>query len=361
MSGDETAVYAERAWNPLAAKVRLTADTLSVGRGRRVRVRDMHLMAMAEAYLRGKWLGGRGLERELARIGNGPGVVPLIHVTGSAHVIRVRQAAAFAGALGELAVELSGGPAEVAAAGRRAESEGVPLWMARRSAAGPHGGMVTVAVDRRLVRADVWAEEAPGTPAVRLRGKAGLTAEEVQMRNPPLTVTVAGRPAVLTVLDSSVRGWVAVLRTEKVQWELEGRDVESSRLLRGRRPVALLTRRRPVALLTRRRDWEVRYATVEPLMDVRYETADPLDAVVAHFFGAVCGAGDENALIRLGTVDRVLAPYGAGGADGERRGWDDPWSTDLGYSPSGGGFGGGFDGGGDGGGGGGGDGGGGGG
>ncbi|MFF0727509.1 hypothetical protein [Streptomyces sp. NPDC004134] len=354
MSGDETVVYAEKSWHPRAAKVRLTTDTLSAGRGPRVRVRDMNLMAMAEAYLRGKWLGGRGMERELARIRNGPGVVPLIHVTGSAHVIRVRQAAAFARALGELAVELSGGPREVTAARRRAEEEGVPLWMARRSAAGPHGGLVTVAVDRRLIRADVWAEDAPGTPAVRLRGEAGLTNEELQTRNPPLTVTVAGRPAVLTVLDSSVRGWVAVLRTVKVQWELEGRDVESSRLLRGGRPVALLTRRQ---------DWEVRYAPVEPLMDVRYETADPLDAVVAHFFGAVCGAGDENALIRLGTMHPVQDPYGTGGTDGASRGWDDPWPTNLGSSPGGaaggwfdggdvsGGGGGGFDGGGGGGGG----------
>ncbi|AKH81379.1 hypothetical protein AA958_03360 [Streptomyces sp. CNQ-509] len=337
MSGDETVVYAERSWNPLAAKVRLTADGLSLARGSYVRAGDMNLMAMAEAYVRGKWLGGRGTERALARIRNGPGAVPLTRVTGSAQVIRVRQAAAFAGALGELAVELSGGPAEVAAAGRRAEEEGVPLWMARRSAAGPHGGMVTVALDRRLVRADVWAAGVPGTPAVRLRGEAGLTTEEVRTRNPPLTVTVAGRPAVLTVLDSSARGLVARLRTARTQWELEGRDVESSRLLRGGRPVALLTRRR---------DFEVRYAAVEPLRDVRYESGDPLDAVVAHFFGAVCGAGDENALIRLGTVEPVRDPYGAGGADGAQRGWDTPYSTDLGHSPSGGAGGGWFDGGG---------------
>ena len=345
MSGHETVVYTERSWNPLAANVRLTTAGLSQTRGPHVRVGDMNLMAMAEAYQRGRWVGGGGMERALARIAEGRGAVPLIRVTGSAQVVRVRQAAAFAQALGALAVELSGGPEEVAAAGRRAEAEGVPLWMARRSAPGPHDGPVVVAVDRRLVRADVWAEGAPGTPAVRLRGEAGLTTEQVRTRNPPLTVTVAGRPAVLSVLDSSFRGLIAALRTVKVRWELEGQGVESSRLLRGNRPVALLTRRR---------DWELRYATVEPLMDVRYESDDPLDAVVAHFFGAVCGAGDENALIRLGTAHRVRDPYGSGGA-GPGYGWDTPWSTDVGHEPSGGG-GGGSDGGGhDGGGGGGGD------
>lgn len=193
MSGDETVVYAERSWNPLAAKVRLTTGGLSPGRDPQVRTRDLNLLAMAEAYLRGQWVGGGGAERELSRIGQGRGPVPVIRVTGSAQVIWVRRAAEFARALGELAVPLSGGPAEVAAAGRRAEEEGVPLWMARRSAAGPRSGTVTVAVDRRLVRADVWADGVPGTPAVRLRGKAGLTLEQMRVRKPPLTVTVAGR------------------------------------------------------------------------------------------------------------------------------------------------------------------------
>lgn len=106
--------------------------------------------------------------------------------------------------------------------------------------------------------------------------------------------------------------------------------MESSRLLRDGRPVALLTRRR---------EWRVRYARVVPLMDVRYESDDPMDAVVAHFFGVVCGAGDQNALIRFGTVHRVFDPYGNAGAD-DTGGvgwamWDAPWTTGLGYEPAG--------------------------
>ncbi|WP_406726278.1 hypothetical protein WJ438_18760 [Streptomyces sp. GD-15H] len=52
----------------------------------------------------------------------------------------------------------------------RARSEGVPLWIARRFAPGP-AGPVAVAVDRRLIRVDVWG---PHAPVVRIRAPYGF-------------------------------------------------------------------------------------------------------------------------------------------------------------------------------------------
>ncbi|WNI30194.1 hypothetical protein [Streptomyces sp. ITFR-6] len=165
-------LYGERSWNPLAQTVELTEEGLRRG-GRTTPMGELNLGAMAEAYGRGCWLGGGGAERALDRLPEGPGVVPLTRVTGTAVPVKARRAAEFARALGELAVRLCGGPEQVAALAARAGAEGVPLWIARRFAEGP-AGPVAVAVDRRLVRGDVWG---PHAPAVRVRAPRGFQGE----------------------------------------------------------------------------------------------------------------------------------------------------------------------------------------
>ncbi|WP_263168904.1 hypothetical protein [Streptomyces sp. SCSIO ZS0520] len=150
--------------------MRLTEDGLRA-HGRTMPCAELNLGAMAEAYRRGHWLGGGGTERPLELLPQGTGVVPVTRATGTSRPVEVRHAAEFARALGELAVRQCGGPEQVAALAARAEAEGVPLWIARRQAPGP-AGPVTVAVDRRLARVDVWG---PGAPVVRLRAPEGFS------------------------------------------------------------------------------------------------------------------------------------------------------------------------------------------
>src|SRR5687768_4424581 len=147
-------LYGERSRNPLARTVELTEGGLRRG-GRTTPVAELNLGAMAEAYLRGYWLGGAGAERSLASLPQGTGTVPVTRVTGTTTPLKVRRAADFARALGESAVRGCGGADQVAALAARAHAEGVPLWIARRYAPGP-AGPVAVTVDRRLVRVDVW-------------------------------------------------------------------------------------------------------------------------------------------------------------------------------------------------------------
>ncbi len=165
----DQALYGERSRNPLARTVRLSEAGLRRG-GRTTPLEELNLAAMADAFLRGAWLGGGGAERLLESLPQGAGAVPVTRATGTCRPVRTRQAAAFARALGELAVRRCGGPGQVAALAARAREEGVPLWIARRHAPGP-AGPVTVAVDRRQVRADVWG---PYAPAVRLRAPYGF-------------------------------------------------------------------------------------------------------------------------------------------------------------------------------------------
>lgn len=117
----------------------------------------------------------------------------------------------------------------------------MPLWIARRHAPGPAGpaGPVTVAVDRRQIRVDVWG---PHAPAVRLRAPHGFLGND----------SVGGTGLVLTVGDTVAR---LVLRkkfrksrsTVEIglpdrQWTLRRVNAVASRLFRGGRPVALLVR-----------------------------------------------------------------------------------------------------------------------
>ncbi|MDT0309314.1 hypothetical protein RM780_20455 [Streptomyces sp. DSM 44917] len=324
----ERELYADRSWSGRAA-VRLTDRALTAG-GRTMPLAELNLVATAEAYLRGRWLGGGGAERPLAALGrgrDGRGVVPVIRISGSVRPVKTRRADEFARAYGDLAVHVSGGPQAVAEAARQAEAEGVPLWMARRAAPGP----VLVAVDRRLVRADVWATGPDGrVTAARLRGPYGLTVRALRASNePPLTVTVGERPARLVVQ----RGWRRSQRAVVVEsllgtWVLRRQDGRSSRLLREERPVALITRPDPRT---------PRNATLLPLAGVRHESPEALDAVMAHFFGTVCGLGDETGTLRFGVVRPLPEPD-------EEVTWEMPWFTGLGSDSSDSGPGGGGDG-----------------
>ncbi|MGK5532565.1 hypothetical protein [Streptomyces sp. URMC 129] len=302
-------IYAEKSWNPLAASVNLTDGELRQG-GRRMPLAELNAVAMADAYLRGMWLGGGGTERPLSSLPSGPGTVPVIRVTGAARPIQVRRAAEFARVLGDLTVRMSGGPDAVAEAAERAAHEDVPLWMARRVAHGP-AGPVVVAVDRRLVRADVWT---PGLPVARLRGPYGMPAGLTEVP-PNLVVTIGEMPAYVTLLQhwrKTKRG--VILQAAQGRWELWRHDARASRLLRDGQPVALLRRPAPTA---------GRGALLLPLADVRHETADALDAVIAHFFAVVFGLGDGTGSIRFGTRRPLPEPE-------EPMAWEEPWFTGLG-------------------------------
>ncbi|MGK5629457.1 hypothetical protein, partial [Streptomyces sp. URMC 123] len=256
------AVYAETSLNPLAKTVELTEEALRIRR-RRIPLAELNMPAMADAYLRGSWLGGGGHERPLAALADGPGIVPVARITGSSHPVRVHRAAEFAHALGEMAVRHSGGPERVAEWVARAHAEGVPLWMARRSAEGPCGP-VTVAVDRRSVRADVWA---PHAPVVRLRAPFGLSADR---RDPSrgLALTIGGAPANVIVHRSGRKAhcYVAVESAQR-RWELRRERSRSSRLLCNGRLVATLAR-----------PWgsSAPDTVLLPLARVRHENSDPL-------------------------------------------------------------------------------------
>jgi hypothetical protein len=189
-------IYEDRTRNPFVANVELSAGQLRVG-AQRMAVTELHAPAMADAYQRGGWLGAGGVERPLSEIPDGPGVVPVVRVTGAVLPVKVRRAAEFARTLGELAVWLSGGPESLATIVAQAEREGVPLWITRRQAPGPLGP-ITVTVDRRLVRADVWG---PQAPVVRLRGPYGLIAGRDAVTR--LTVTVGESPAFVWVTDAA--------------------------------------------------------------------------------------------------------------------------------------------------------------
>ncbi|MPY45399.1 hypothetical protein FNH04_37510, partial [Streptomyces phyllanthi] len=222
MSG---AVYAEQSRNPLAGTVVLTEGGLRVGR-RTTPPEELQMAAMADAYLRGQWLGGGGSERPLAHIPAGDGIVPVTRVTGSTKPVRVRRAAEFARALGDMAVRHAGGPAAVAALADRARAEGVPLWLARRVAMGP-AGPVTVVVDRRTARVDVWS---PSAPVVRIRAPYGVSADR---RNPGrgLLLTVGETPAMTAVTFTMRKSRRSVIvEIPQRSWELTRADARSSRL-----------------------------------------------------------------------------------------------------------------------------------
>jgi hypothetical protein len=303
-------LYAERSRNPLARTVRLTEHGLRRG-GRTTPLDELNLEAMAEAFLRGCWLGGGGTERPLGALPQGPGLVPVTRVTGTTTPLRTRHAADFARALGELAVRRCGGPDHVAAVAARAQSEGVPLWIARRHAPGP-AGPVTVAVDRRSVRVDVWG---PHAPAVRLRAPYGYRPESAD-RAHGLVMYVGDLTAVLELRKKVRKSKSKVeIRLADRLWTLRRENAESSWLLRGEQRIALLTR-------PARWPGPPPGSVLLPLADVRYESPDPLDAVMAHAVAVSFGLGDTTGLARFRAVKRRW--------ETDEDTWDSPWFSNLG-------------------------------
>ncbi|MBA2813734.1 hypothetical protein E0500_042100 [Streptomyces sp. KM273126] len=309
-------LYGERSWNPLARTVELTEDGLRVG-GRIMPLSELNLGAMAEAFQRGCWLGGGGAERPLGRLADGAGIVPVTRVTGTAKPVTVRQAAGFARALGELTVRQCGGPQRVAALAAQAQAEGVPLWIARRFVPGP-AGPVAVAVDRRLVRVDVWG---PHAPVVRIRAPHGFRRDAAEPSK-GLHLTVGDVPAGLSLKKKLRKSKSSVeVRLSERHWVLRRESAFSSWLLCGERRVALLSR-------PPRRPHLAPGTVLLPLADVRYESPDPLDAVMAHVFAVAFGLGDATGLARFRPERRPTADGGepiATDAD-----WDRPWFSNLG-------------------------------
>ncbi|WP_199185885.1 hypothetical protein [Streptomyces carminius] len=308
-------LYGERSWNPLARTVELTETGLRRG-GRTTPLGELNLAAMAEAFQRGCWLGGGGAERPLERLADGAGVVPVTRVTGTATPVKARQAAEFAHRLGELAVRQCGGPDQVAALAAQARAEGVPLWMARRNAPGP-ARPVTVAVDRRLVRVDVWG---PHAPVVRIRAPRGFHHDSPDPSK-GLLLTVGDVPAQLALRKRLRKSRSSVeVRLPGQHWVLRRENAVSSWLLRDERRVALLTRppRRPA----------VEPGTVlVPLASVRYESPDPLDAVMAHAFAVAFGLGDTTGLARFRARRRPQREGEPVAVDDD---WGRPWFSNLG-------------------------------
>lgn len=302
-------VYSETSRNPFAWLVRLDSTTLRVGL-RRTPLHELNFPAMADAYLRGGWLGGGGSERPLAHLDAARGVVPVIRISGSSIPVKARRAADFARALGELAVRQSGGPEQVGRLASRARAEGVPLWIARRSAHSPHGP-VTVAVDRRSVRVDVWAE---GAPTIRIRSPLGISLDR---KNPTrnLEIMVGDEPGTLTVDTGRVwrKGTVSIVSSHR-HWELRPHGKRVSQLIRNGRPVALLKRPDP----------PLGQVPVLPLADVEYGDTERVDDVVAHALAVAFGLGEATGTVRFG-----------GGADvvldlGDPDLWGQPWFTGVG-------------------------------
>ncbi|MFD5842297.1 hypothetical protein [Streptomyces chartreusis] len=310
-------LYSERSRNPLARTVELTADRLRSG-GRTTPLSELNLGAMAEAFQRGCWLGGGGTERPLQRLAQGTGIVPVTRVTGTSTPVRVRQAAEFAHRMGELAVRWCGGPDQVAALAARARAEGVPLWIARRVAPGP-AGPIAVAVDRRLVRVDVWG---PHAPVVRIRAPYGFR-RDAPDPSKGLRLTVGEITAQLELTKKMRRSKSSVeVRLPGQHWVLRRENASSSWLLRNERPVALLGRppRRP------QREPGV---VLRPLSPVRYEDPDPLDAVMAQTFAVAFGLGDTTGWARFRSERRPLH-WGEPTADDDW--WDRAWFSNLGNS-----------------------------
>ena len=306
-------LYSERSRNPFARTVQLTEDGLRKG-GRTTPLHELNLAAMADAYLRGSWLGACGTERPLDHLPQGAGVVPVTRVTGTTTPWKVRQAADFARALGELAVRRCGGPEQVSALAGRARVEGVPLWMARRYAPGP-AGPVAVVVDRRLVHVDVWG---PQAPAVRLRAPHGFLGD----RSAPgagLVMTVGDTTARLDLQKKLRKSKSRVeIRLPDRQYTLRRENATSSWLERDGHRVALLTRppRRPPP--TTPDD------VLLPLATVDLSGPDPLDAVMAHAVAVSFGLGDTTGLARFRRTPRPAA-------EPLETPWDRPWYTNLGF------------------------------
>ncbi|WP_328875535.1 hypothetical protein OHT76_38715 [Streptomyces sp. NBC_00287] len=309
-------LYGERSWNPLARTVELTEYGLRRG-GRTTPLSELNLGAMADAFLRGYWLGGGGAERPLGRLTDGPGAVPVTRATGTTKPVKVRQVAEFARTLGELAVRHCGGPEQVTALAARAHAEGVPLWIARRFAPGPVGP-IAVAVDRSLVRVDVWG---PHAPVVRIRAPYGFQGEAGTDPSQGLHLTIGNDPAQLLIKRKVRKSKSRVeVRLRGQHWELRRENAKSSWLLRNEARVALLTR-------PRGRPEPEPGTILLPLTPIHHESPDPLDAVMAHLFAVAFGFGDTTGAARFRRERRRRHGIEPIALD---EWWDRAWYSNLG-------------------------------
>ncbi|MCF4137217.1 hypothetical protein L1856_11100 [Streptomyces sp. Tue 6430] len=204
----------------------------------------------------------------------------------------------------------------MAALAARARAEGVPLWIARRFAPGP-AGPITVAVDRRLVRVDVWG---PHAPVVRIRASHGFHRDAPEPSG-GLRLTIGDATAEIVLKKKLRRSRSSVeVRLAGQHWVLRRENAVSSWLLRGERRVALLTRppRRPVPGPG---------SVLLPLGPVRHESPDPLDAVMAHAFAVSFGLGDTTGLARFRSERR---PANRGEPIAADEMWNRPWFSNLG-------------------------------
>ncbi|OEU95976.1 hypothetical protein [Streptomyces oceani] len=353
-------LYHEPTGNPFDKPVRLCAEHLRIGR-QRVPLGELNLPAMADAYLRGSWLGGAGSEQPLWHVEMAR-AVPVTRISGSTFLVRPLQPAVFAQELGELAVRASGGPETVAWHAQRAAEEEVPLWIARRWAHGPHG-LVSVAVDRLSQRVDVWAVDTsaptePETPAAAVPVSSSESparpnspvspdssvspgppasphpsASPVRIRAPYGLVTGSADPARglrLTIgpdsvdldiadlvprLDQQSIASTLTVRTPHHEWLLRKAGWRSSELLRDTHPIATIRkpgrRRAPEPLLA--------LATVE------YGDCDPQDVLLIHALAVAFRLGRFTGGVRLAPQNRLR--------DTTRDVWGQPWWTGVGSCP----------------------------
>ncbi|MGJ3560394.1 hypothetical protein ACR6C2_25285 [Streptomyces sp. INA 01156] len=135
---------------------------------------------------------------------------------------------------------------------------------------------------------DVWG---PRAPAVRIRRRTASTAtpRAVQGAAPDGRRGDGGTrpPARLRKSRSAVE-----VRLPGQHWVLRRENSASSWLLRDERRVALLTR--PPRWAAPAPD-----TVLLPLSPVRYESTDPLDAVMAHAFAVAFGLGDTTGSARF--------------------------------------------------------------
>ncbi|CAM5639759.1 hypothetical protein SHIRM173S_04745 [Streptomyces hirsutus] len=146
------------------------------------------------------------------------------------------------------------------------------------------------------MRVDVWG---PGAPVVRIRAPRGFHPDSPEPdKGLRLTVgDVAARELVLRKKLRKSKSSVEVRLPDR-HWVLSRKNAESSWLLRDERRAALLTRpsRWP----------EQGHGVLLPLAPVRYESPDPLDAVMATGLRRRLRAGGHD---RFGPVP-VKAPPG---------------------------------------------------
>ncbi len=186
-------------------------------------------------------------------------------------------------------------------------------------------------MDRRSVRVDVWG---PNAAAVRLRAPEGYLPDSDDPAR-GLSLTVGDFPARVELKSKFRKSKSKVeIRMADRSWTLRRENATTSALLRDGTRIALLTR--PPRGVT-----PAPGTVLLPLADVRHETPDPLDAVMAHAVAVSFGLGDTTGTARFRPArshhetDDVIwarAWYGNIGTDRDDNepGCSDGWGRDGG-------------------------------